>query len=469
MVRPGKTLFYKPGENSAETTMNETDAVLKRISKLIEARNWTALRDLTRNRPSADVTALMQALEKSERVLLFRALPREVASTVFAHLEPLVLDGLIRDLTDEETRRLLADLRPDDRTELLSEMPGQATQRLVNLLSPEDLRETRWLLGYPEESVGRLMTPDYVAVRPDWSVAHALEHIRKRGRDSETINIVYVTDASWKLLDALELRKFILADPAAHVSGLMDYSFEALPAFEDREKAVELIQRYDLVALPVVDSEGVLLGIVTVDDVMDVAQEEVTEDFQKTAAVSPLRLSYGESGIWHLYGRRIIWLAALLGLNLASAGVIALYESTLASAITLAFFIPLLMGSGGNVGTQSATLIVRAIAVGDVSADRWLWTAGRELAVGLVLGLTLGLLGWSLGLVKGGKEIAWVVGAAMVAIVIVANLIGALVPFLLLKLRIDPAVASSPLIASISDVTCLTIYFTLADGFLGVV
>jgi magnesium transporter len=446
--------------------MKTPEAVHKRVLELLEARNWTALRDLTRDMPPADVTSLMQTLEKTERVLLFRALHREVASAVFAYLEPPVLDGLVRDLTDEETRRLLADLHPDDRTELLSELPGQATQRLVNLLGPGDLRETRWLLGYPEESVGRLMTPDYVAVRPDWSVAHALEHIRKRGKDSETINVVYVTDASWKLLDALELRKFILADPAAPVRDHMDYAYEALPAFEDREKAVEHIQRYDLVALPVVDSEGVLLGIVTVDDVMDVAQEEATEDFQKTAAVSPLRLSYGESGIWSLYGRRIVWLAALLGMHVATAGVIAHYEDTLASALALALFIPLLMGTGGNAGTQSATLIVRALAVGDVTADRWLRTAGRELAVGLALGLTLGILGWSLGLFKGGREIAWVVGSAMVAIVIVTNLIGALVPFLLLRLRIDPAVASSPLIASISDVTCLTIYFMIADGLL---
>jgi magnesium transporter len=418
-----------------------------------------------RGRPAPDVTALMTDMDKAERVLLFRILPREDASAVFSHLEPPVRDELIRELTGEETRRLLSDLRPDDRTELLSEMPGQATQRLVNFLSPADLKETRWLLGYPEESVGRLMTPDYVAVRPDWTVAHALEHIRNRGRDSETVDVVYVTDPSWKLVDAVELRKFILAEPASVVRDMMDYSYTSLPAFDDREKAVELIQRYDLVALPVVDSEGVLLGIVTVDDVMDVAQEETTEDFQKTAAVSPLRQSYSESGIWSLYGRRIVWLAALLGVNLAAAGVIALYEETLTSAITLAFFIPLLMGSGGNVGTQSATLIVRALAVGDVDADRWLWAVGRELVVGIALGLTLGIMGWTLGLFKGGMQIAWVVGAAMVAVVIVTNLIGALVPFLLSKLGFDPAVASSPLITSVSDVTCLTIYFAIATRY----
>lgn len=447
--------------------MQDDEAVQNRARELIQARNWTALRAMMRDSPPTDIAGLMQALDKTERVFLFHALERESASDVISHIEPPMRDDLVRELTDEETRRLLADLPPDDRTDLLSELPGQVTQRLLNLLGPADLRETRWLLGYPEESVGRLMTPDYVAVRPDWSVARSLEHIRNRGKDSETVNVIYVTDPEWKLVDAVELRKFILADPAAAVRELMNYSFVSLSAFEDREKAVELIQRYDLVALPVVDSGGVLLGIVTVDDVMDVAQKETTEDFQKTAAVSPLRVSYGEAGIWSLYGRRIVWLAALLGVNLASAGVIALYESTLASAITLAFFIPLLMGSGGNVGTQSATLIVRALAVGDVPAGRWLWTAGRELAVGLVLGLTLGALGWSLGMLKGGSEIAWVVGSSMICIVIVTNLIGALVPFLLLKLRIDPAVASSPLIASISDVTCLTIYFAIAARFAG--
>lgn len=447
--------------------MRETDTLNSRIKALIEQRAWTGLRQALAEMPAPDITDLLPGLEKSERVLLFRLLPRKVLSEVFSHLESAGKDALLKELTDEETRRLLTDLPPDDRTGLFEEFPGEVTQRLLNLLAPEDLKEARQLLGYPEESVGRLMTPDYVAVRPDWTVARALEHIRTRGRDSETINVIYVTDEAWKLLDALELRRFILARPDDTVRQSMDESFVSLSASEDREKAVELIQRYDLDALPVVDSEGVLLGIVTVDDVLDVAQEEATEDILKGAAVAPLRASYSESGVWPLYSKRIGWLGALVLVSLVSSGVIALYEETLASTVALAFFIPLLIGTGGNAGAQSATLMVRALATGDIEPGDWARAFAKELVVGAMLGLTMGLGGWALGLFRGGAEVGLVVGLAMVLIVIVANILGAALPFVLTKLRLDPAVASSPLIASVADATGLIIYFSLAARIIG--
>jgi magnesium transporter len=306
-----------------------------------------------------------------------------------------------------------------------------------------------------------------VAVRPDWTIERALEHIRTKGRDSETVNVVYVTDETWKLLDALELRRFILARPADKVRQMMDYSFISMPAYEDREKAVQLIQRYDLYALPVVDSGGVLLGIITVDDVLDVAQEEATEDIQKGAAISPLATSYRESGIWPLYRKRIGWLAALVLVSLVSSGVIALFEETLESAIALAFFIPFLIGTGGNAGAQSATLMVRALATGDIRPGYWVKALAKELAVGGALGITMGLGGWMLGLFRGGSQVALVVALAMVLIVVMANILGALLPFLLTRLRLDPAVASSPLIASVTDGIGLIIYFSIASKIIG--
>ncbi len=408
----------------------------------------------------------MMDLDKSERVLLFRMLPRQTSAEVFSYLEPSHKDALLRDLTDEESRRVLGDLTPDDRTDFLEELPGQAVQRSLNLLTTEDLREARILLGYPEDSVGRLMTPDYVAVRPDWTIGQALEHIRNRGRDSETINVIFITDTSWKLLDTIELRRIILAEPDMPISAMMDYASVSIPVTADREEAVQIIQHYDLIALPVVDSEGILLGIVTVDDVLDVAQEETTEDFQKTAAVEPLKTSYRESGIWSLYSKRIVWLCVFLGINLATAGIIAAYEEVLLNAITLAIFIPLLGACGGNTGAQSSTLIVRALAVGDIRINHCLSNIGRELVVGFLLGLTMGIAGWVLGYLTGGWNIAAVIFSAMLCIVLVSNIIGAVVPFVLLKLHFDPAVASSPLITSIADVVGISIYLSIAAALL---
>jgi magnesium transporter len=440
----------------------DVELFIPEIRNLIEQKKWSELRESISNLHAPDIATLLLKLEKAERVLLFRLLPRSLSAEVFSYLGSGDKDELIRALTDEEARSLLAGLTPDDRTEFLSELPGEATQRLLNMLSPGDLKEARELLGYPEECVGRLMTPDYVAVRPDWSIEKALGHIRSKGRDSETVNVIYVVDASWKLLDALDLRRFILAKPGDTVNQIMDLSFVSISAFEDREKAVRMIQRYDLVALPVVDSEGILLGIVTVDDVMDVAQEEATEDFHKVAAVAPLKISYRESGVWSLYRKRIGWLVVLVAVSLVSSGVIAVFEETLASAMALAFFIPLLIGTGGNAGAQSATLMVRAIAIGDITLGQWVRVLAKEMFVGASLGFTMAAGGWALGLLRGGFEIGLVVGLAMMSIVVVANILGASLPFLLTRLRLDPAVASSPLIASITDAAGLLIYFSIA-------
>lgn len=437
------------------------------IYELIEQRDWPAVRNALLKWPAPEVSDLLMALDRNERVLVFRLLPRQLSSEVAAYLSADDLNALLKCLTDEETRQLLANLRPDDRTEFLQELPGELVQRLLNLLSPEDLKEARQLLGYREDSVGRLMTPDYLAVRPDWTIAKALEHIRKTGLDRETIYTVYVVDSKWKLLDTIELARFILADPLSTVAELMDHSFVSIGADEDREKAVQVMQRYDLFVLPVVDSEGILLGIVTADDVMDVAQEEATEDFHKSAAVTPLADTYSDTPVWELYKKRIGWLVALVALNLVSSSVIAVFEETLTATIALAFFIPLLIDSGGNAGSQSATLMVRALATGDLRLGQWASTVTKELLVGISLGLTLGVASWVLGLSRGGIQMGFVVGISMVSIVLVANIIGATLPFLLTRLKIDPAVASSPLITTVADACGLIIYFTVARMILG--
>jgi magnesium transporter len=436
------------------------------IKDLIRGRKWASIRELVAQLPAPDVSDMLLELDKQEQVLFFRFLPKELSSEVFAHLDPAAKDSLTASMSDEEVRQLLADLSPDDRTEFLERLPGLMIQRMIILLSKEDLHESMQLLGYPEESVGRLMTPDYVAVRPHWTVRQSLDHIRRMGKDSETVNMVYVTDAFWHLLDELTLRKFILADPEMKVEQLMDNTFVSVNAVDDREVAVRRTKRYDLSALPVIDEEGVLLGIVTVDDILDVEEEEVTEDIQLSAAVSPLKESYRESSVSSLFTKRIGWLIGLVFINLVASGIIATYEEVLASTVALAFFIPLINAGGGNVGTQSAALIIRAQAVGELRADQWFVTAAKELAVGTMLGFGMGVITCLSGYLLGGLTVAIVVGASMFLIVVIINVIGVLMPFLLVKLGLDPATASSPLITSVADAVGLLIYFNIAMSLL---
>jgi magnesium transporter len=439
------------------------------VKGLIEQNRLAELREIISDYPVADIADFILHIDKHDRVILFRLLPRKISSEVFICMESEDRNALLKDLTDEETGHLLTHLRPDDRTTLFEELPGRVTQKLLNLLSPEDLNKARFLLGYPEESIGRLMTPDYVAVRPQWTVSQCIDHIRNKGKDSETVSVIYVCNPDWTLLDALALQKFVLAEPHTTIEQLMDYSFVSLSAFDDREEAVRVMLKYDVWALPVLDSEGVLIGVVTFDDVMDVAEEEATEDFHKGAAVTPLKTSYSATSITALYSKRIGWLLGLVLINLISLEIMASFQEVLASTIALTFFIPMLIGSGGNAGAQAATLMVRALATGDVEFSQWSSTLLKELMVGASLGITMGVVGTVLGFVRGGTDIAIIVGLTMILIVVVANIIGVVLPFLLTRLKLDPAVASNPLVMSIADVTGLIIYFTISTWILTLV
>ena len=442
-----------------------------KLEQLIASHQWKEIAEVLKEWPDPEVADLLLEMEKAERVLLFRALPRDRAADIFAHLDVEHQESFVHDLTDEDTRQLLANLSPDDRTTLLEELPAEVTQRFFQLLSPDDLREARLLLGYPEESIGRLMTPDYLTVRADYTVQQALDHMRKTGQDRETFNIVYVTDNKGKLLDALRLRRFIMADPSTTVENLMDHRFLSLPATEDRERAVDMIKRYDVNALPVVDSDGVLLGIVTVDDILDVAEEEATEDFHKSGAISPLDMPYSLASPKFLFQRRIGWLTILVFVNLISGFVIASYEEYLEAFLVLAFFMPLLIATGGNTGAQSATLMVRGLATGDLNKTMMRHALAKEVFVGLMLAVAMGVLTYLLGLFrgKGDFDIALVVGLSMSMIVVIANLIGVMLPFALSRFKMDPAVASSPLITSMMDAVGLLIYFATAAAILDLV
>jgi magnesium transporter len=442
------------------------------IEELINTQNWEELRESIDEWPVAEIADVLVGLAPADRVIFFRILPRHQSAEVFSYLETDYQNALLDEMTTEETRHLLANLRPDDRTTLLGELPGQVTRRLLNYLSPQDLKEARQLLGYPEESIGRLMTPDYVAVRPSWTVEEALQHIRKMGKSSETINVIYVTDTSWHLLDALDLQLFILARPEARVEDLMDDSVIRIEASTDREEAVIMMQKYDKVVLPVVDSDGVLLGIVTVDDVLDVAEEEATEDFQKMGGVSALDKPYLSADIWTMFKKRGGWLAVLFLGQMLTATAMESFSTQLETVLALAIFIPLIISSGGNSGSQATSLIIRAMAVGEVTLKDWWIVMRREAITGLLLGIFLAaigiarvtgfhLIGWS----NYGADyllIALTVSIALVGVVSWGSLAGSMLPFVLRRFGLDPATSSAPFVATLVDVTGLMIYFGAA-------
>ncbi len=312
------------------------------------------------------------------------------------------------------------------------------------------------------------MTPDYVAVRREWTVEQTLRHIRAHGKDRETINRLYVIDDRWRLLDDIELRKVILADPATTIEELMDHSFASVSAFADREEAVRMIRRYDIVALPVLASGDVLVGIVTVDDLLDVAEQEATEDFHRVGSVEPIRRSFREAGIGYLYRRRIGWLLALVGVNILSGAGIAHFEETISATLALIFFLPLLIASAGNAGAQASTLTVRALATGDVKMGNWLLLLGKELGVSTALAVTMAGAVFMIGAYRGGTDLAIVVALTVVIVVVLGSLVGMSLPFLLDRFGLDPATASAPLVTSIADIVGVLVYLSIATWYLGV-
>ena len=371
----------------------------------------------------------------------------------------------------EETAAILNDMSPDDRTALLEELPGTSAKRLIQLLSADERKVAQTLLGYPENSVGRLMTPEYIAVKKDWAIAETLDYIRKNGPNSETLNVIYVINDKGVLIDDIKIRQIILSSPEKKIIDLMDENFIALNVHDDQEKAVEVFKKYDRIALPVVDNSGILIGIVTVDDVLDVAEEEATEDIQKLAAVEALEESYSSISIPVMLRKRGSWLALLFVGEMFTASAMALFENEISRAIVLTLFIPLIISSGGNSGSQAATLVIRALSLGEISLKDWFFVFKRELITGLALGVILAIIGFlritiweSVSNVYGQHWflIGMTVAASLIGVVLWGTISGSMLPIILKKLGLDPATSSAPLVATMVDVIGLIIYFTVA-------
>lgn len=319
---------------------------------------------------------------------------------------------------------------------------------------------------YPEETIGRLMTSEYVAIRPEFTVAEALAHIRRHGRQCETLDTIYVVDSHGVLIDDIRLRDIIMASLDQRVSEIVDNQFIALAAMEDQELAIRQFQVNDAVALPVVDEAGILQGIITVDDVMDVAEQESLEDFQKFGSIQTAIANPLSASVYYLYRTRIVWLSVLVFMNVFSGFAISRFEHVIQSMVALVFFLPLLIDSGGNAGAQSATLMIRALSIGDVQMRDWLKLIGKETIVSLFLGVTMAI-GVALVASLRAPDVVVVVAATMVLTVIISSLIGMSLPFLLTKFNLDPATASAPLITSMADITGVLIYFSLASWYFG--
>ena len=441
------------------------------LEALIEARDFASLREQTRNWKATDIAALMEPLSAEKEAILFRLLPRQQAAKVFSYLPIERQEELLKAMAREEVANILNEMSDDDRTSLLEELPANATLQLLNLLSPEERSQASQLLGYEENTVGRLMSPHFVHVRPQWTVAYTLDHIRRYGMDSETMSLVYVIDKNGKLIDDLRIRQILLAKPKVRISELMDSRFVSLKATDDREVAVEVFKDADLNALPVTDSEGVLIGIVTADDILDVAEEEATEDIQKIGGSEALDEPYMEIALPKMVRKRVTWLIILFLSEMLTATAMGRYENEIAKAVVLSIFVPLVISSGGNSGSQASTLIIRAMALGEVRLRDWWHVMRREILSGLSLGGILGTIGfirisvWALLFHSYGEHwllLALTVGLALVGIVLWGSLAGSMLPFLLRRVGLDPATSSAPFVATLVDVSGLIIYFSVA-------
>jgi magnesium transporter len=441
------------------------------ILEALEARNFTALREFFKFAEPPEIAGTIEELEEEDRAVVFRLLPRNQASDTFEYLEPEVQASLIHALGRDRVASILNNMSPDDRTSLLEELPAEVTRQVLQMLSPEERRTAVTLMGYPEDSIGRLMTPEYIAVHEDWPIGKAMAHIREHGEDSETLNVIYVTDRRGKLLDDLRIRELILADPEARIGDVTDGHFVALKAWDDQEVAVPAFEEYDRVALPVTDSMGVLLGIVTVDDVLDVALEEATEDIQKIGGTEALDEPYIEAGFLERIRKRAGWLIALFLGQMLTINALGYYVEEIHQAIVLTLFLPLIISSGGNTGSQAATLIVRSLALSEVNLKDWWRVMRREVLSGLVLGGIIGGLGF-LRIVIGAllgepfgphwPLLALTITVALVGVVLWGTLVGSMLPFVMQRLGADPAASSTPFVTTVVDVTGLMLYLWLS-------
>jgi len=448
---------------------NNLDTLVEQIELLIAEGDKEQLREYLDNLNISEVEDLIDELPEYGSTFI-ETLSINRAVNVFRILDFPTQERIIKKLSGPKITELINELPPDDRTAFFGELHGDAVKKMIILMPPEDRKEALTLLGYPEDSVGRLMTPDYVTVKQDFTMGQALDHIRKYGKDSETIDVIYVIDERGVLLDDIRIREILLSGPEVRIMDLMDNRLIALNAFDPQEEAINIFRMNNRVALPVTDKQGIMLGIVTVDDVLWIANEEYTEDIQRMGGSEALDEPYLDVSIWQLVKKRAPWLMVLFIGQFFTATVIEGYEMQLQAAVVLMTFVPLITSSGGNTGSQASALIIQAMAMGEVTLADWFRVFRRELVSGFILGLILGVLGLLriFGYHLFGEYgetwflLSLVVGCSLVGVILWGSLVGAMLPFILRRLGADPATSSAPFVATLVDVTGLVIYFTIA-------
>jgi magnesium transporter len=460
-----------PERDAAVAAIREEARPAEELAEVLRSRDYARLRDMLRNRHASEVASLLIALSLEDQVVVFRVMPRKDAAAVFEYLSQDSKESLLKAMAQEDVAGLLNNMAPDDRTVFLEELPAEATRQLLALLTPAERAVAVTLLGYPENSVGRLMTPHYVAVREQWTVREVLDYIRTHGQDSETLNVVYVADDQGLLIDDIRTRELLLAPLDKRLADLMDRRFVALKATDDQEAAVAVFRQYDRTALPVTDTAGMLIGIVTIDDVLDVAEATATREIQRIGGSEALDEPYVTISFWRMIQKRAGWLTALFLGEMLTATAMGAFEEEISRAVVLALFVPLIISSGGNSGSQAATLVIRALALGELRLRDWWRVMRREVLAGLALGAILGSIGflritlWSAFSDIYGPHwllVAITVAVALVGVVLWGSLSGSLLPFGLKRLGFDPAASSAPFVATLVDVTGLVIYFSVA-------
>lgn len=424
----------------------------------------------------ADIAEQLSALDKKERNLSFLKLSGEQKADIFPFLDLGIQQEIIKNLGNKETKELINKLAPDDRTLIFTDFPDNIIKQIINLLDDEHRAEALNLLGYENNSIARLMTPNYIQAKPEWTVKHVMQHIKKFGKKAETLNFIYIVDNQNKLIDDLRIGQLLMVDDNTLISDLMDRNFVSITTTQTVEDGLLIFDKYEREALPIVTENGTLVGIVTFDDLLSKIEQRDTEDMQKFGGMEELDVSYTQTKLLDLVKKRAGWLIILFIGEMLTASAMGHFDDEISRAVVLALFVPLIISSGGNSGSQAASLIIRAMALKELTLKDWFYVMRKEILSGLMLGVILGTIGFirifiwqKTGIYDYGQYWFWVamsVSFSLVVIVMWGTLSGSLIPFVLRRIGLDPATASAPFVATLVDVTGLIIYFTISAIFL---
>ena len=437
------------------------------IEKQLEDKDYPALKEHLLAHP-AEIAELISHLEPEDRTLIFRLLSKDTAVDVFEHIDSTVQSEILSGFHDAKLIGIIDAMSPDDRARLIDELPALVVKMLRMRMTPEEWNTTSTLLGYAEDTAGRMMTPEFVDLKDHMTVKEAIKRIRQIGKDSETIYYLYVTDETRHLIGAITLRRLVLSESDTLIRDIMDVEVVKVSTDDDQEVVAKVIKDYDFLAVPVVDKESRLVGIITVDDIIDVIEEEATEDILKSSGVAAEEKGYFDSSLSNNFKRRIGWMVILLMLNTLTGSIILGHAKLLEGIVVLSAFIPILIGSGGNAGAQSSTVVIRGLAIGEIDVESAMRILVREFVMGISIGLLLGVLAtlWAYWL-QGDWTVSIVVGLSFICVITVATSLGTFLPFVVKKIGFDPALIATPLITTTIDVTALLIYFMIAGQLLG--